>query len=184
VDCLTKKLIEDGIVSVDEREVIRYGLENLGSTLLGFFLTFLVGFGYGSVFTGVTLWLLLFPLRKHAGGYHAKTKKGCFFTSTVMLIAVFSVLYVHNWSCGTYGVIVTCFGYFIFWIAPLSNPNKNLDLTEKKVYRARTRMILLLECALFFLAYLLSWRAMIVVIAMCFVTMGTSLVMGLVMSLK
>ena len=67
-------LLRDRIISSEEVEVVEYGLENLGSSLLGMFITLLIGYCFGFLRGSFWLWLLIFPLRKNAGGYHAETK--------------------------------------------------------------------------------------------------------------
>lgn len=179
-DYLTKRLLDEGVISDDEREIIWYGLENLGNALSGFILVLIVGGCFGDLYAGFILWILLYPLRKHAGGYHANKKSECFLTSTILLITTFGCLYVWNWSYILYVIIVASFGSFIFLMAPVDNQNKKLDKTERRVYRKRTRYILILEIFLFVLALLLDWRKTVSVIAIVFVITGTSLAIGLI----
>ena len=70
----TDQSIKDGVVAPEDAEIVRYGLEALADNVLAFLLTTLIGFFYGSLLSGIALWMLTFPLRKYAGGYHAKTK--------------------------------------------------------------------------------------------------------------
>ena len=65
-------LLRDGIISQDEVEIVEYGLENLGSSLLGMSVTLMIGYCFDFLLGSFMLWLLVFPLRKNAGGYHAE----------------------------------------------------------------------------------------------------------------
>ena len=110
-----------------------------------------------------------------------QTKKiGCFLISMIMLVTVFGCLYLLTWSYIFYEIIVFCFGNLIFWISPVENQNKRLDKVEKRVYRNRTRWILILESFLFVLALLFDLRELVCVVAMTFVLTGISLILGLI----
>ena len=52
-------------------------------------------------------------------------------------------------------------------MAPVGNDNKHLDQAECKVYRKRTRMLLLLE-GILFLAAVFGWKELVVVVTMDF----------------
>lgn len=62
-------LCENKIIATEEKEIVRYGLDALTETLLGLLVTVLVGSVFVNALSGLMLWLLVFPLRKYAGGY-------------------------------------------------------------------------------------------------------------------
>lgn len=179
-DYLTEWLLKDGVISSDDREIVQYGLENLQGTLSCFVLSAIAGFGFGNVCAGMGLFLLIFPLRKYAGGYHADTKSGCFVTSALMMVMTFFGLYLWHWPKGVYSIIVMLFDMVIILMAPMENQNKRLDDAEQTVYRKRTRVVLLMENALFVLACLFNWWEVFCVVTMSIVFTGLSLMMGLV----
>ena len=179
-DYLAERLLKDGVISEDDREIVQYGLETLQGTLLGFALSTVTGFCFGNVCAGMGLSLLIFPLRKYAGGYHADTKSGCFVTSALMMVMIFVALYLWHWPKGVYSIIVMLFDMVIILMAPMENQNKRLDDAEQTVYRKRTRAVLLVENALFVSACLLNWWEVFCVVTMSIVFTGVSLIMGLV----
>ena len=71
---LAGKLLRDGGISTEEVEIVEYGLENLGSSLIGMSITLIIGYCFDFLLGSFLLWLLIFPLRKNAGGFHAETK--------------------------------------------------------------------------------------------------------------
>lgn len=179
-DYLTERLIKDGFVLPVEREVVRYGLETLQGTLSGFILSMIIGFAFGNVSAGIVLYFLVFPLRKYAGGYHADTRTGCLVTSVLMMVVVFFSLYLRHWSTGVYVVITVLFDIVILLMAPIGNQNKRLDNVEKRVYRKKTRGVLLFENLLFILTWLFHWQKAVCIITMSVVLVGVSLMMGLI----
>ena len=61
----------EGIITDEEKEIVQFGLESMGGNLLGFTMTFVIGFFFRQIGCAMLVWLLLFPLRKNAGGFHA-----------------------------------------------------------------------------------------------------------------
>jgi accessory gene regulator B len=116
---LTGIFLRDGIISQDEVEIVGYGLENLGSSLLGMSVTLMLGCCFDFLLGSFMLWLLVFPLRKNAGGYHAETKTRCLlFSSSMLLLSIICFQQV-KWSETVYiGVAVVAF--LVFFIVGAS----------------------------------------------------------------
>ena len=171
-------LLRDNVISSEEVEVVEYGLENFGSSLLGMSIALLIGYCFGFLRGSFLLWLLIFPLRKNAGGYHAETKSRClFYSSAILLVSVICFVQV-EWLDLGYILVVGFFFAIIFLLAPVENDNKRLELVEYRVYRKRARIILLLEGTLFATAVTFKWEELIAVITIGFFIVGMSLIIG------
>ena len=171
-------LLRDGVISLEEVEIVEYGLENLGSSLLGMLITLLTGYCFDFLWGSFLLWLLIFPLRKNAGGYHAETKGRCLlFSSAMLFVSIFCFVQIEWLDIGYILVAVCCFA-IIFFLAPVENDNKYLEQVEYLVYRRRTRMILLIESLLYTIAVAFNWREVVVTITIAFFIVGVSLVIG------
>ena len=175
---LADKFVRDGIATPESAEVVRYGLEALADNLLVFLMTVMVGFYYGSILSGIIVWILTLLLRKYAGGYHAKTKIRCYLTSVGMLVVTFALLYQPEHHPAVYVILVIISGSYIFMNAPVDHENKVLDVTERRVYRKRARIVLILEGILFVIAWMFGLGNLMAIIVMCFSIVGVSLVMG------
>lgn len=175
---LTGKLLKDEVIAQEEAEVIKYGLENIGSNLLGLLMILAIGACFRHMLESFFLWLLIFPLRKNAGGFHAKTKTRCMLVSAGMLIVSFICLGRMEWTKTAYVLIAAVFFGIIFLLAPVGNQNKLLDEMEQRVYRKRTRIVLLLESMLLILACVFEWKELLAVITMCFSIVGITLLAG------
>lgn len=175
---LAGMLLRDGIISPDEVEIVEYGLENLGSSLLGMLITLAIGYCFDFLLGSFLLWLLIFPLRKNAGGFHAKTKRRCLlFSSTILLVSIICFVQIGCSRTG-YILIATFFFLVIFLMAPVENDNKHLDQMEYRVYRKRTRLILLFEGTLYICALISDWKELVSVLTIDFFVVGVSLVAG------
>lgn len=175
---LAGMLLRDGIISPDEVEIVEYGLENLGSSMLGLLITLVIGFCCDFLFESFLLWLLILPLRKNAGGFHAGTKGRCLLFSTAILLVSIICFGQRGWPVISYILIVVISVVVIFIMAPVENNNKHLDQTEQKVYRKRTRIVLLLECILFIFALVFNLKKLIVVLTIDFFIVSISLFSG------
>ena len=104
------------------------------------------------------LLVVFFPLRKNAGGFHAKTQMGCIFFSIVALF-----LDYYFWEqiirikmiCVMVSAIC-CVSIFV--LAPQGSRNKELDITEEKVYRRRVCGILSAEVVVFIISIACDWE--------------------------
>lgn len=177
--CLTDSLYDDGTISDDEKEIVQFGFESIGGNLLGIIVTLIVGICFKQVLDALFLWLLLFPLRKNAGGFHAETKSRCFLVSVIMLIITFSLYTVPDHTVLFYSLSSIIAGSFIWVLAPVGNLTKELDRVEHKVYRIRSRIILGIEGMILILAIYFHWDAVIRSISMTFTIVNFSLLMGL-----
>ena len=184
VERLTDFLEKEEIISDEEKEIVQFGLESLGGNLLGIILTLVVGVCFQQVREALLLWFLLFPLRKNAGGFHAKTKVRCFLSSNVTIIVSMVCIQQIRWT-ETENILITVISAVVIWImAPVENGNKRLDSVEYRVYRQRTRKILLLEVLLFVLSLTFGWEDLVIVITMVFSIVCVVLVTGKVKMLK
>lgn len=171
-------LLKDGIISSEEVEIVEYGLENFGSSLLGMSITLVIGYCFDFLWGSFLLWLLVFPLRKNAGGFHAATKGRCLLFSSAMLLVSIICFVKVRWSMTGYILIAAFFFIVIFYMAPVENCNKHLDPAEHRVYRKRTRAILLLEGVFLAVAIAFEWKEIVTVTTTVFFIVGVSLVMG------
>lgn len=175
---LTNSLYKDGIIANDEKEIIRFGLESMEGNLLSIILTLVIGAFFRCFNDAVLLWLLLFPLRKNAGGFHANTKFRCCIVSSIQLslaFLLFSFLF-HTSLC--YGICVMVAGCIVWYLAPLDNPSKKLDTIEYKVYRIRCRLVLVTEMLFFILSLVYGWKIGIRSTSMAFFIASLSLLLG------
>ena len=170
----------EGIITDEEKEIVQFGLESMGGNLLGFTMTLVIGVFFHQIGCALLVWLLLFPLRKNAGGFHASTRIRCFFLSASMMFLAFAIYSISNSSNVFYGLSVLVTGCIIWMLVPVDNPSKKLDEVEHKIYRIRSRKILALEGIFFLAAVWFEWKIVVRSTAMTFFLVGMSLVTGAV----
>ena len=181
-DRLTNSLFCEGIISDEDKEIVRFGLESMEGNLLGILLTLTVGMLFGHILDALLLWLCLFPLRKNAGGFHASTRAKCLFISAGILLTAFAVFAAAEHTMAFYAIAAIVSGCMIWTLAPVGNPSKELDELEYREYRRRSRRILAAEGAVYFLAVCFQWYILLRSIGMTFFIVSISLIMGVVNS--
>ncbi len=177
-DRMVDSLSKEGIITDEEREIVRFGLESLEGNLLCIVLILTIGLCFKRVGEALLLWPLLFFLRKNAGGYHAATKTRCLIMSAAMLIAAFAVFTVVESTLLFYGICVMLTGCVIWTLAPVDNPSKVLDALEHNVYKRRTRIVFGLEGVFFIISFCCQWEMAVRSVCMTHFIVGISLLLG------
>ncbi len=170
---------QEGIISDEEREIVQFGLESIEGNLVGVFLTLVVGILFKHTKDALFLYLLLFPLRKSAGGFHATTKARCFITSAIVLGISFAFFSVFDHAAIFYWICVIVLGCIIWILAPVDNPSKKFDAVDQSVYRMRSRVVLGVESIIFVIAFHFKWETVIRSVSMTFFIVSISLLMGI-----
>lgn len=118
-----------------------------------------LGFVFNCVPRCLLFLILYLPLRIYAGGFHAKTKIGCYLISAFTFL--FVVLYPADTTIHFYHLVFPCISTcIIYYFSPVSATNKPLDDLEALHYKKMARKILFSEI-LFFLLILLIFNTQI-----------------------
>lgn len=181
---LTESLIADKVISSDEAIIISYGLENLMGNLLCLFVMIAIGGIFDHFADSFFVWLLAFPLRKYAGGFHAKTKAGCLVLSIGMIFCAYAIFFLFEWTILEMFLAMLAPFMVIFFLAPVGSPNKPLDKLEYKVYRKKARGILMLEGVLLCVAIVFQWKGLVIAITISFFMVGISVFAGKIIYLN
>ncbi|NMB30547.1 MAG: accessory gene regulator B family protein [Clostridiales bacterium] len=175
VEGIVSILHKNSIVNDENIDVVRYGIEIVLLKIL-FFLTILfIGIITNNVVNILIFMLFYKPLRTYAGGYHAKTRIGCYIVSVLMLLLMLiSVRFVSMFDALTNAVYVIAVisGVIIWILAPVETSNKPLDSAEKSRYRLISRIVLLVEFIIGGLCLVFDLRLFSLAIALVFAFTG------------
>lgn len=140
---VTEFFIRYDVVDKNDQDVYQYGNEIVISTLIDFFILFLLAFLFHDFITVFSFWLVFFVLRKFGGGYHADTYLKC---KIVFSINIFAVLILVNYFNYIYNIylfaLLTLFSCsLIFLLSPIKNENKLLSQKEIKCNSVKCKCI-------------------------------------------
>ena len=186
IDTIMEKLLSDGFVKEDEAEIVRFGLELNIMKLIISAAMLAAAVVFKSAPAALIFMAAYPPLRSCCGGYHAKTRMGCFILSMAVMSTVIAAcrFMLPEASLITGSAITLAGVLLIILFAPVDTPNKPFDETERRVFRRRSLIAAALSIVLaavlaFFRLYKLMSAASLAV----FFT-GIMLVAGIVSNRK
>ena len=135
-------LISENEISEEDIDTYYFGLECTILKILHYLSYIIVGVILNEVVSLFISACVFMPLRSHAGGYHAKTRIGCyiFSCSTVSLLCMANMLTIDTRIM--IGLLIIA-DIVILILAPLENENNILSIVEKKVHRKKSYIILI-----------------------------------------
>ncbi len=140
LDKILDSMVSLKVISKEDRSVYHFGMECLFLKALHYSSYAVIGAAMGEVRVLLGMGCAFIPLRKSAGGYHAKTRSGCYLLSCM---TVFVTLRIYSYKISNY-LISIC--YFvgvaaILILAPLDNENKRMDEDERKYFKRMSRVV-------------------------------------------
>ena len=86
VNCILFKMQSEKLVDEEDIEIYQFGLECILLKLIHIISYLLIGICMEDVFSLLVSGSILIPLRRKTGGYHAKTRVGCYIFSCCVVI--------------------------------------------------------------------------------------------------
>lgn len=175
---ITDKFMQYKVISVEDYELYRYGVQNGCILLFNLLSALAIGFLCRMPIECCIFLLAFIPLRTFTGGYHAKTAVQCYIYSMLIIIGILLGLRYLRIPIWIY-MSLSGFGIFTAMIlAPVEDKNKPLDSIEKSVYRKRALLILMIEICGLFISLALHFTQVFHTMAMALFCIGALLIAG------
>ena len=154
---ITEFLIKTNIITTDEVELYQYGFDLTVKKVIHVLVILLIGH-IGGHFLGMVSFLIAYIcLREYAGGYHARTTKGCYCCTVIVTLAVLAMLFIfRQLNDGGICICMLISGIVIWRQAPQETPSKPLSEIEKALYGKQARKNLLRTGILFGIGYCIN----------------------------
>lgn len=152
-------LIQKGICKKKDREIVIYGLKSGVKLLFNMLTTVVLGVIFKQIIESI-VFLIFFPLiRTYAGGYHAKSPIVCYFLSSGIVVLLLAII---KYTPANYifftSIFLLLIGLFLlFKIAPIDTKAKLFDEVEKKYFRKKVLINLVLECTLILVMFIFNF---------------------------
>ena len=165
VDRMIDRMILDGTIEEEDKEIYEYGLTQGIIMLFNVIVTLLIGVLLHSVVETLLFMAVYMPLRSYAGGVHAKTQLRCLVYSFSMVAIILEVIkYFPNnlyiiAAMLVFSVVTVCL------LAPVESENKPLDEDEVKRYGRKARLILFFYVGITILMMVLKWSMVYISLA-------------------
>ena len=135
-------LVDQNEIKEEEIDIYYFGLECVILKIVHYISYILIGLSMHAIWEMLISACVFKMLRCHAGGYHAKTRMGCYIFSCMMVLAL-CVCNRINFPLEVYILAVIISDIFILTLAPIDNVNNVLDDKEKKRHKKEILKILL-----------------------------------------
>lgn len=155
---LTDKLLSNGTITEDERELYIYGFFMLLSHIMYLIFVCVIGLILGCVFESIIFYISFQFIRRYAGGYHASTETRCQIMSSLSLaacIVVIKLSKIYDFQTVVFAVSMAA-AVCIFLLSPLDTAQKPLSEKEMNYFRKISRMILFLITAVIIISFALK----------------------------
>lgn len=160
---ITQKLIDKEIISFEDWEIYMYGLQMMISGIVKFIGFMIIAWLLGWVVEAIVFITVFSLLRVNAGGYHADTYLKCFLITAIATFSSIGIVkyYFISGSVLYMAMISLLAGALVLFYAPVDTPNKRMAGNEKKIFRRRSIVVLILEIFVIVAAYLISPKILI-----------------------
>ena len=134
VEGILLRIKTGNLVDEENAEIYQFGLECMLLKAVHIMSYLVIGLCMGELLSLVVSGSILIPLRRKAGGFHAKTRIGCYIFSCgiITLLCLFNKILIMP-VMGIAGVIVADILVLLF--APVENENRELDAEERILFR-------------------------------------------------
>ena len=148
------------VIPAEDEALYSYGFRQGAVFLLNIATMLCIGWLMGMVKESITFMLAYLPLRRMAGGYHARTQLRCYLLGIVLTTSVLLAVKWLPWNLYLCSVLLIVSSGIIIWLAPVEDHNKPLDEAERVRYRKNAIQILSLEIVVY--VYMVTLRYIIV----------------------
>ncbi len=162
--CLTEKLLSNGTISEEDKELYIYGLFMFISHFVFFIISCIFGLILGCVLESMVFYIAFQFIRRYAGGYHAATETRCDILSTLsILVCIVVIKLSKTYDFQTILLIISALSSIcILAFCPLDTPEKPLTEKELKYFRKISWLILLAIVVAIIVLYVFKFKSVIV----------------------
>ena len=162
--CLTEKLLSNGTINEEDKDLYIYGLFMLISHLMFFIIACVFGLILGCVFESVVFYIAFQFIRRYAVGYHASSETRCDILSTLSILACIVVIRLSKtYDIQTALLIISAISAVcIFVFCPLDTPEKPLTDKEFRYFRKVSLIILLVIVSAIIVSYVFKFDIVII----------------------
>ncbi len=171
VDKIINKQLEENIISIEEVNIYKYGYILVCEVFVNIIIALIIA-GISGKWLLVILFLIIYiPLRSFCGGWHAdKFWKCTIYSNLIIVLMLINIEYIVD----RFNNIVFLSNFIIcsiciFCFAPVDTKTKLISIDEKKVYRKKIRIIVLLHFIVYIMMILMDWNEIVYLITFSYV---------------
>lgn len=157
---LTEKLLSNGTIGDEDKELYIYGLFMLLSQFMFFIIACIFSLVLNCIIESIIFYIAFQFIRRYAGGYHASTETRCEILSTLSILACIVVIKLSKtYDFQTVLLLITILSAVcIFVFCPLDTPEKPLSDKEFKYFRKVSWIILFVIIIAIIVSYVFKFQ--------------------------
>ncbi len=183
IDRITYGLVKDNSIDAADVEAYKFGLEVTILKALHYVSYVAIALCMKKFLEAVIVFAVLYAFRRNTGGFHAKTRIGCYlFSCAVIFLSLFATdLNLNRWAMMIISILDVI---VLLGLSPVQNSNRNMDAEDMEYFRHRLRVLLLIYFIIY-LATIALGAGYFIALYTIGLTMDTLLaIMGKLQSLK
>ena len=168
--------------SDDEYEIVKYGITILLEIVVGVLLAIVSGIVWKCLPKMLLFIIFFVSIRVNAGGLHMKSACGCLAFSSI----VFCIVSAFFQKCADISMPIGCVigaALLIYIFSPVEDFNKKLYQSEKKLFKKRTMIILIIEMLVWIMLRRINKKSLNQTVELSFVIEALSILLDLCIKL-
>ena len=146
---IIQKAVDNKIVQNSLKQEYIYGLELSIAALINYSTIVIIGVIMHMTVEAAVFLIIYTTMRRYIGGFHFNSQIICYLSNFVMCPVVLVAIKYLGYNQSIYCTIV-CVSLILLWIlAPIPAEHKSIDMTEERVYRCISHIMIIAVSIIF-----------------------------------
>lgn len=175
----TENLIQDcEWLEEEEKEVVLFGVRQGKNMFNSILVTIFIGIVMNIFWESLLFLICFIPLRRFAGGFHARTKALCLTISIITVIISFAIS-KRIWQQSDIILWISTISFcLIYNMSPVENKKRLLDVKEKASFGTTAKVIAFIEFLIMLILMHFAQYRFAAIIAVSFLVVNLGLLVG------
>lgn len=154
---LINSLCSDGLIEEKDKEIYHYSIQVLIEKIIGFSVIIILSIRWGMLLETILFLLCFSGIRKHTGGYHAKSFMGCLIISIGIYITYVKFIFQKlSSNIDTNMILLVIATMLILAIGAVNHPNMDWSKKEHSDSKMISRITVVIEVTCIIVFYFLG----------------------------
>lgn len=146
---IVNKAMQNGIIEPEYIDENIYGLNAFLTITVNILTAAVIGIVFHMLWETATFIFVFKSLRKYVGGSHEDTAIKCYISSCILYVLILIAIKYYPLSGLITTIVMFVSSVILFCLSPVEAPNKPLDDIEKKVFKFRGRISVIIVLCIF-----------------------------------
>lgn len=177
---IIEKMAQQNIIPEENVELIQFGLRQCFHIMCNWGIVIALGLMFHmKIWQSLLFYFAFCIVRVFAGGYHSRTRAGCYICSMICIAVSFWIFHQFVINKAVCALLYAIAVGLIIYYSPMDNPNKKLSAVEAVRFKKILRGILLVYTLSFAVMMYFSLYSAYVLLLLAVVFVGIMILVGL-----